>query len=215
MLLRTLLPACVLYAEMDPRLAGLTLLHAEEKMQVQSSVEKRQLEYAAGRQLSRSLLGEIGIRDFPLLNGIDRVPRWPDGILGSITHCNSLCAVALGKAGEVMAIGIDVEQAEPLPAEAEALAILPEERLLIKKLPESIQALATRLIFSAKESAYKAIYPETQIFLEFSEVQIELHENGNFFATVLNSKAADIFHKEIRGRYHIDSRHLGTSVVLV
>jgi len=215
MLLRHLLPACILYEEMNPCIADGSLLHAEEAAQIQSSVEKRRREYAAGRLLARALLDETGIRDFPLLNGNDRTPRWPDGIVGSITHCNTLCAVAIGKDTEVAAIGIDVEPAAPLPREAEMLAILPEEYRSIKNLPEPIQALATRLIFSAKEATYKAIYPRTQIFLEFPEIRIELQEAGRFIATVLNPEAASIFQAEIQGRYHIDSRHLGTSVVLV
>jgi 4'-phosphopantetheinyl transferase EntD len=214
MLFRSLLPACVLCAEMDPVHADPSLLALEEAQQIQSSVEKRRREYTSGRLLARSLLSNIGIDNFKLINSPNRTPKWPEGVHGSITHCDTLCVVAISNNHIITGIGIDVEPAEPLPQDAEKFVMLADEYSSIKKLPAALQSLATRLIFSTKEATYKAVYPRLQLFLDFSDVHVEIHEAGTFTATLLHTTAANRIHNKIDGRYHIDDRHIGTSVVL-
>ena len=73
-LFRSLLPAEVLVAEMDPAGADPTLLYPEEQVQIANAVPARRCEYAAGRLLAHSLLLRLAAPVGPLLNDSDRVP---------------------------------------------------------------------------------------------------------------------------------------------
>ena len=90
--------------------ASVDALMPQERNFVKAAVEKRQREFATARVLARRLLADYGIRQYPLLNDDDRVPVWPEGFVGSISHCDDCCVVALlGKSGNTISIGIDVE----------------------------------------------------------------------------------------------------------
>ena len=39
---------------------------------------------------------------------------WPEGVVGSISHCAGCCGVAVARAGASSSLGLDVERAEPL-----------------------------------------------------------------------------------------------------
>jgi 4'-phosphopantetheinyl transferase EntD len=212
MLFRQLLPASVAIAQMDPRLADPACLHPLEREQITNAVESRRREYAAGRLLARSLLGATGSADVALTNGPDRAPIWPPHVVGSITHCPSLCAVAIARSSDLFGIGIDVEPAEPLPEDVADRVLSPAERKSIARLPRQLRTVAARLVFSAKEATYKALYPTTRRFLDFPDLHVELDTNGEF---TVNGTAAFVIPKEqIRGSYSIDREHLATVVVM-
>lgn len=40
---------------------------------------------------------------------------WPDGVVGSMTHCDGYRAAAVAHAGEVLGVGIDAEPHFPFP----------------------------------------------------------------------------------------------------
>jgi len=211
-LFRPLLPPAVLVAQMDPRQADPAAIHPDERLQVQCAVEGRRREFAAGRLLARSLLSSLGAGTAPLINGPDRAPVWPPGIVGSIAHCPSLCAVAVGKSPAIFALGIDVEPAIALPDGVANQVLSAVERGAIARLPTALQPVADRLIFSAKEATYKALYPSTRHFLDFADLHVELGAAGDFIATV--TRPVPFARTQIRGRYRIDGLHMATAVVL-
>src|SRR5688572_22461211 len=89
-------------------------LFPEEEAVVAKAVEKRRREYAAGRAAARAALAKLGIAPVPIAASDDRAPEWPHGIVGSISHTKSCCAVALARAELYAGVGLDVEGAEPL-----------------------------------------------------------------------------------------------------
>lgn len=212
MLLRPLLPPSVLVAQMDPQQADPAAIHPAERAQVERAVGGRQREYAAGRLLAHPLLAALGAGNAPLLNGCDRSPVWPPGIVGSIAHCPTLCAVAVGKAQAVFALGIDVEPAIALPDGVAEQVLSAAERLAIAKLPSALQKVADRLVFSAKEATYKALYPSTRQFLDFPDLHLELSAAGDFVATA--TRPLPFARTQIRGRFRIDGEYMATAVVL-
>ena len=122
------LPAFVRVATSDPRHADLSGLLGREREVVARAVAKRQREFAAGRVLARGLFLELGVpADFELLNRADRSPAWPRGVVGSITHCDTLVAVAVARAADAAGIGIDVEPAEALPEGVDRSVMSPAE----------------------------------------------------------------------------------------
>ncbi len=213
-LFRTLLPDPVLIAEMAPADAVPERLPASEQSLIERAVESRRLEFAAGRELARTLLDRAGAGTGVLLRDKDRVPTWPQAVVGSITHCRSLCAVALAPRAVSAGIGIDVEPARPLDDGLHAHILRPAERARIDALPSALRPLGGILVFSIKEAVYKAIYPERRVFLNFKQVEIEFVGEDGFIAEVLLPGASLPGHARIQGRYRVADGHVASAVVL-
>ena len=213
-LFRTLLPDPVLIAEMAPADAVPERLPASEQSLIERAVESRRLEFAAGRELARTLLDRAGAGTGVLLRDKDRVPTWPQAVVGSITHCRSLCAVALAPRAVSAGIGIDVEPARPLDDGLHAHILRPAERARIDALPSALRPLGGILVFSIKDAVYKAIYPERRVFLNFKQVEIEFVGEDGFIAEVLLPGASLPGHARIQGRYRVADGHVASAVVL-
>lgn len=137
------------------------------------AVPKRRAEYLAGRYLARALLAPLGFADFTLLPGEDRAPQWPPGIAGALSHNadTALCAVhpETGLGG----VGLDVETLIPA-ARAQELqrAIVSEaESAQLHTHPQPFNHLLT-LAFSAKESLFKALYPQVRCYFDFLDARL-------------------------------------------
>lgn len=111
----------------------------------------------------------------PVLPGERGAPQWPDGLAGSMTHCEGYCAAALVRAADLASLGIDAEPHEPLPEGVLSAVALPAEAERIGRLTAGRPEVHwDRLLFSAKESVYKAWFPLTRKWLDFSEADIDL-----------------------------------------
>lgn len=214
MLFRPLLPETVLLAEMPPAEADPALLVEAERASVARAVDKRRCEYAAGRLLARDLLRRAGAPVDALLSDPDRVPRWPPGVHGSITHCLGLCAVAVVGADAAAGLGIDVETAQPMREELHGMILRDPERPRIAALPPSLRDLGATLVFSIKEAVYKAIYPQRRVFLEFHQVELCFEGEDGFVAEVLVPDATLPGLVHIRGRYRVADGYIAAAVVL-
>ena len=51
--------------------------------------QKRLSDFATGRYCAMKALEQFGIQDAIIPIGEDRAPIWPEGIVGSISHCDS------------------------------------------------------------------------------------------------------------------------------
>jgi 4'-phosphopantetheinyl transferase EntD len=208
-----LLPKSIFIAEMAPS-AGTGFLFTAEEEFLRRSVEKRRREFATGRQLARTLLVEAVGQAGPLLPDSDGVPRWPKGIVGSITHCSSLCAVALARVEEYVGLGLDVEPALPIESNLLPLILSGVERERWKRLPPSLHSIGGRLAFTIKEAVYKSIFPISRVFLDFLQVEITLEGDGRFKANVLLSGAAPPGYETVNGYFRVAEGHIAAAVVL-
>ena len=163
-------------------------LFPEEREHIAQSVAKRRAEFAAVRRCARRALQELGYPPVPILPGEQREPQWPEGVVGSMTHCAGFCAAAVARSGEVSALGIDAEVHAPLPEGVLDLIALDSERERIAALTEGVPKAVhwDRVLFSAKESVYKAWFPLTRRWLGFEEADIELRLDGTFEARLLS-----------------------------
>jgi 4'-phosphopantetheinyl transferase EntD len=145
-----------------------------EAAAVSGAIERRRREFAAGRACARRALAQLGVPVAELPSGADRVPQWPPGVIGSISHTRGWCAAVVARCGALRGIGLDGERLItgeranifPMiaqPAEWAALGPLASEAEL---------QWAGTLLFCAKEAAYKAQYPLTGLMLEFDDVEI-------------------------------------------
>jgi 4'-phosphopantetheinyl transferase EntD len=187
-----ILPATVACAEAFADPPGPVLFPAEEAL-VAGAAAKRRREFATGRHCARMALAELGVAPAPVLRGETGAPRWPAGIVGSITHCAGYRAAAVARARDVLTTGVDAEPDEDLPAGVLELIALPGERERLRGLAAAAPGTCwDRLLFSAKESVYKAWFPLTGRWLGFHDADITIDAAGATFDVRLLAAAADV-----------------------
>lgn len=162
-------------------------LFPEEERLIERAVDKRRREFTTGRHCAREALGKLGLPASPLPSGPRGEPLWPAGVVGSITHCTGYRGAALGRLGQVRSIGIDAEPNAPLTGGVLDMVSLPEEREALRALEASRPGVHwERLLFSAKESVYKAWYPLAGRWLGFEDAVIDFDpDRGTFSARLL------------------------------
>ncbi|UTM60135.1 4'-phosphopantetheinyl transferase superfamily protein [Photobacterium sp. CCB-ST2H9] len=140
---------------------------------IKRSVAKRQAEFLAGRIVARDALCAIQHDACQIPIGEHRAPVWPEGVIGAISHTGK-AAIALAKwqqknvqVGLDMEVIIPEEQCEQL----QSMLLNDAECTLLKQQELPWSTLFT-LVFSAKESLFKAIYPEVRQYLEFLDSEI-------------------------------------------
>jgi 4'-phosphopantetheinyl transferase EntD len=218
-LARLLGDAPVEVAEMDPRLAAPGAdLFVEEAQAIASAVDSRRRQFTAGRWLARHAWRELGHEPAPLVNDANRVPIWPAGLIGTITHTNIWCAAAVARSSDVAGIGADVEAATPLELGLWDRVCLPDEQAFLRGQPAPLAGLLAKAVFSAKESIYKALYPRIRTFLDFKGMRIELSRSGSDWSWQAELQVPwGGLTPGLRlspGRLHIDADLIVTCVVL-
>jgi phosphopantetheine--protein transferase-like protein len=192
-LIRGLLPAFIAVAESQIDMID-GFLWPEEHEQIAGAVAQRQREFAAGRILARQALAALGGPQAPIPAGHDRVPIWPAGFCGSISHSGFYAAAALARSTDVASIGIDVERTERFRVDLERHILLPGEiaRHLDGTDGQTRQANMAA-IFSAKEAFYKAQYPLTRRRLTFHDAEVEIDLSTNTFEVRRTADATQQF----------------------
>lgn len=213
-----ILPAKVATAETFTDPSGVWLF-PEETEAVARAVDKRRREFTTGRACARQALERLGLGPAPVPRGTDGAPRWPDGVAGSITHCAGYRACAVARVRDVASIGIDAEPNEATPKGVLKAVSDPGEREHLAGLPgtgsDGFQAHWDRLLFSAKESVYKAWYPLTGRWLGFEDAIISIDPERETFTArlrvpgpVVSDRRHDIF----KGRWIIRGGLIVTAV---
>ena len=131
----------------------------------------RRRDFTLSRACARRALGQLGLPPAAILPGPRREPCWPNGVVGSITHCPGYRAAAVARRAQLASVGIDAEVAEALPDGVLDKVTLPEERAWMRVLPGTGVAW-DRVVFSAKESVYKAWFPLAGRWLGFEEAVV-------------------------------------------
>ncbi|RLM24481.1 4'-phosphopantetheinyl transferase [Brenneria alni] len=141
---------------------------------LERSVPKRRAEFLAGRYLAKQVLNKLGCADFVLNSGADRSPQWPENIVGSLSHNvdSVLCAAHIRNTG-LCCIGVDIEA---FMSAERAQALWPgivddEEFHWLNAQDDEFRRLLT-LNFSAKESLFKALYPQVKHYFDFLDVRM-------------------------------------------
>jgi 4'-phosphopantetheinyl transferase EntD len=153
--------------------AAVAALLAEEREACDGFSETRTIEFATGRACARDALAQLGIEGFAVRRRADRTPVWPPGIVGSITHTRSFCAAAVASARVAAGIGIDAETISRVSAELWPMLLTDEEADALTQAGDE-RTLRAAIMFSAKEAFFKAQWPLTATWLEFTDVTVDL-----------------------------------------
>lgn len=174
-------------------------------------VAKRLREFKAGRAAARAALRNLIARPGPVPMGEDRAPVWPAGIIGSITHCPTACLAAVAPARRIAHLGLDLEEDAGL--EPELHATVCNRRELDWIADQADPPVAARLVFSAKECAYKAQYRHSRTIFGFDGFETEFEaETGRFEAVFTRDIAPFARHFRLPGRYAVSGGLIVTAI---
>jgi 4'-phosphopantetheinyl transferase EntD len=157
----------------------------EEEPLIARSVAKRRNEFITVRYCARLALGELGFPPAPILKGDKGEPCWPDGVVGSLTHCAGYRGAVVGRGAVVRSVGVDAEPYDVLPNGVLDAISLPAERNEMASLPAGVHW--DRVLFCAKEATYKAWFPLTKRWLGFEDAHITFDIDGSGSAGTFQS----------------------------
>ncbi|TQE40170.1 4'-phosphopantetheinyl transferase superfamily protein [Streptomyces ipomoeae] len=152
-----------------------TRLFPEEEAALGDAVDKRRREYTTVRACARRAFAQLGLEPAPVVPGRRGAPRWPEGLVGSMTHCAGYRAAAVARAKDIAAVGIDAEPHHALPDGVLEAVARPEERSWIAGAGSGTGVWWDRLLFGAKEAVFKVWYPLTGRELAFDEATVTFH----------------------------------------
>ncbi|BDX33023.1 4'-phosphopantetheinyl transferase [Mycobacterium antarcticum] len=217
-LLSSVVPSPVASAELYADPPDLAPLPEEEPL-IARSVAKRRHEFITVRHCARQALGELGLPPVPILKGDKGEPCWPDGVVGSLTHCEGFRGAVVGRDAHVRSVGIDAEPHDVLPKGVLDAISLPEERRELTNLLGG--AHWDRILFCAKEATYKAWFPLTHRWLGFEDAHITFTvdgsgQSGGFRSRILIDPSAELGPPltTLSGRWSVDQGLVLTAIVL-
>jgi 4'-phosphopantetheinyl transferase EntD len=160
--LRTLLPeAIVAGGTFDHWLPNPQTLRRGQGLRMLAATRRR-----ATERCIEALLQASGYTPVRVANGPDGERLWPNGLMGSISHKETLVIGAVCRSSSRLSIGVDLEKTEHDLGRIETV-IAPEG------LPSNIdRETALALAFSAKEAFFKAQFPVTKRILAFADVPL-------------------------------------------
>jgi 4'-phosphopantetheinyl transferase EntD len=141
----------------------------------------------AARIAARKLLNAARYGDWPLLRRVGIGPSWPPGVVGSLSHSETHAVAALASSASFAGLGIDIEPAAPLPTDILNFVALPREREFL-----DCDSIQSRVLFCAKEAAYRAAHPIEGRFLEMHDIAVD--SSLNFAITSYSRKVELAFH---------------------
>jgi 4'-phosphopantetheinyl transferase EntD len=216
-MIEQLLPHGVVAVEAFDDVPGEPSFPGEESL-VLNAVESRRREFITSRRCAREAFGKLGYAPVPIRAGAKREPLWPAGLVGSITHTIGFRAAAVARRSVLASIGIDTEQHDKLPDGVEEAITVPGEREMLAALSRAFPATRWgRLLFSAKESVFKAWYPLTGRQLGFEDARLSIDPAGTFAARLLVDGARTDGGPplvELRGRFVVARGFVATAVTV-
>ncbi|WP_409241674.1 4'-phosphopantetheinyl transferase [Bradyrhizobium sp. CB1015] len=183
-----------------------------EHAAVAHAIGKRRDEFLTGRSLARRALDELGCPAVAIPVGDRRMPVWPRGYVGSISHSGGLCVAHVGRSGNLASIGIDIELVGALEPDLVRHVCSPEEWAALERNRISDIDPGT-LYFSGKEAVYKAYFPVTRAFLDYTDVWLQIDwAQGCFEAQINFGKPSISDGWKVAGRFSRIGDHIVTAV---
>lgn len=217
-LLTTLFPSSAVACELRES-ADFTLLLPEEAGSCGTFRPKRLADFAAGRLCARRALRSLGFADFPVQRNADRTPRWPDGVVGSITHTVGFCGAVVDRSENVASVGLDAETVAGVVPEVWAEVLTDGELLQLAALSDAQRERHAALAFSAKEAFYKCQFGLTASWLDFRDVTVEVRAetaHAGSFVVRSASRAGEFVLGDLapEGRYRFEGALVVTGLWL-
>ena len=136
-------------------------------------------------------------------------PIWPSDLVGSISHSRELVAATILR--DAVGVGIDIECQRRLKVDAARRVATKEEYSRYSAVPD----FDWTLLFSAKESVFKAFSPLARRYIGFQEVELLLDATTQSFSVRYFGNTVDkgLFEKS-EGHWRALAGHLITIVTV-
>jgi len=182
-------------------------------------VLNRRAEFFHGRLCAQRALAAHNIFRTNVGIGSRREPVWPERMTGSISHTRTLAAAVAVSAEHRRGIGIDLELASegPVVGAMGDLIVSDAELAFLRSVPCALDLhLLLVLVFSAKESFFKATYNAVREYFDFDAVEVVAIdvETGSIKLAVKKSLCAQLPAGDIHvARFALlDNGHVLTSL---
>lgn len=174
-----------------------------EAVAVARAVPHRVAEFAAGRAAARIALASVGLPALAIPMGTDRAPLWPASATGSITHGRDHAFAVAAPLSRIAGLGLDAEPDLPLPHDVLDEICDSDECSWIAGQNQPLRW--ARLIFAAKEAAYKCQYPFSKTLFGFEVMTVRVDpEAGSLTARFLRPIAPFAAGRVLHGRFALD-----------
>lgn len=201
----------------DPR-SDPAPLWCEEEPAIRHAIPSRCREFANGRMAARHAMDQLGLPACGIPAGEDRAPVWPAELVGSLSHSSTACIAALALRRDLRAVGVDIESADPLEDDLVPTVCTASERAWLNGHPSGQRGTLAKLIFSAKECAYKCQYPLTRQVFGFDTLTIrpgmDKRRGGVFDAYFTRRVGTFARGHRLSGRFAMDAGFIVTAMVL-
>lgn len=171
---------------------------AEQALAAQLSPVRRR-ELIAGRTALHATLAELapGLADAPILADDRGAPVLPAGWVGSVSHKGARAASLIAPAGAAR-VGIDLERAAPSRQDIARWILTAREQTVIAERGLD-RGLGATLRFSIKEAIYKAVDPFVRRYVAFTEVELDVDDDGIAHVTSELPLAIETTWREVGG----------------
>ena len=142
------------------------LLLPSERSAFARAMSKPRRQSGAARTAARQLLAGLGHARFAIIRSASGAPVWPRGIVGSLAHDATVAVAAVARRRHFACVGIDVEPAKSLPGHIVTRAFTTRE---LRHVGSSLDA---RVLFTAKEAAFKAVHSSLSVGWRDLEVDL-------------------------------------------
>ncbi|MGP3973990.1 4'-phosphopantetheinyl transferase family protein [Streptomyces sp. 8N114] len=206
------------FGDLTPEEDDLGGLFPEESAAIADATAARRAEFTTVRLCARRALHRLGVPPAVLVAGERGAITWPDGVVGSMTHCAGFRAAAVARTEVAVSLGIDAEPNMPVSSGVLEFVSRPRERVRLCQLSRCRpDAHWDRLLFSAKESVFKAWYPLKRRELGFNEAELEFDPEAGTFSARLLVSGPDVGgrrHDTFSGRWTVERGFVLTAVAL-
>ncbi|WP_230460129.1 4'-phosphopantetheinyl transferase family protein [Sansalvadorimonas verongulae] len=142
-------------------------------------VLKRKIEFLAGRYCTKNCLKVLGFtQDIIVRPGevCGSSPLWPQGLCGSISHSDGVACSVVADMRGLRSMGVDIERipAESIVSELRGSVLTAQDVRLGEVYADIFHPDEWfGLVFSIKESLYKALNPLIRTFFDFHDISLK------------------------------------------
>jgi enterobactin synthetase component D len=178
----------------------------------------RKEEFVAARACALLGLNKLNANNKIVMRSSKRHPIWPQGFIGSISHTKDLALASIYKEGYCKSVGVDCEiliKPERFESIKDYITRAEDLRLLNNLDCNSKLSILQTLVFSAKESLYKAISPLYEEFFGFQEAYLDkINFEEGTFSIILKTKVDKLkpYEATYFGRFLCSDTHIITSI---
>ena len=142
---------------------------------LQRAVRKRRAEFFFGRLCARAALAPLALAHTQVGIGASGEPLWPCGVAGSITHSSLMAAAVVLPTHGCNGIGLDLEappDSATLQAMRDTVMSAAEYDCLAGQASGLAMPILMTLLFSAKESYFKACFGVVRRYFDFDALEL-------------------------------------------